>query len=176
MHDHGEGVADIAVEQEIQLDQIAGHVALQLVIHAGVAAAAALERIEEIKDHFIQRHIVGQLDAATLVLHILEHAALILAQIHQRAHIILRGVDGDQHKRLAHGGNFGYGRQVGGVIDHDDLAAGFGYFIDYAGRGGDQIQVKLTLQAHLDDFHVQQAQEAAAEAVAQRHAGFGIIG
>ena len=54
--------------------------------------------------------------------------------------------------------------------------SGFGYFIDYAGRGGDQIQVKLTLQAHLDDFHVQQAQEAAAEAVAQRHAGFGIIG
>ena len=60
-------VADIAVEQEIQLDQIAGHVALQLVIHATRSRdVRLLSVIEEIEDDLIQRHIVGQLDAAAL--------------------------------------------------------------------------------------------------------------
>ncbi len=37
-----------------------------------------------------------------------------------------------------------------------------------AGRGGDEVEVELALQALLDDLHVQQAEEAAAEAEAQR--------
>ena len=35
-------------------------------------------------------------------------------------------------------------------------------------RGGDEVQVELALQALLDDLHVEQAEEAAAEAEAER--------
>jgi hypothetical protein len=50
----------------------------------------------------------------------------------------------------------------------DHLAIALDHLIDHAGRGGDQVLVELALQALLHDFHVQQAQEAAAEAKAQR--------
>ena len=45
-------------------------------------------------------------------------------------------------------------------------------FIDHARRGGDQIEIIFARQAFLDDFKVQQAKEAAAEALTQRGAGF----
>ena len=48
--------------------------------------------------------------------------------------------------------------------------------IDHVGCGGDQVQVELALQALAGDLHVQQAQEAAAEAEAQRHRGLGGAG
>ena len=47
--------------------------------------------------------------------------------------------------------------------------------VDDAGRGGDQVLVELALQALLHDLHVQQAQEAAAEAEAQRLADLGLV-
>jgi hypothetical protein len=40
--------------------------------------------------------------------------------------------------------------------------------VAHAGRGGDQIDIELALQALLHDFQMQQAEEAAAEAEAQR--------
>ena len=48
--------------------------------------------------------------------------------------------------------------------------------VDDAGRGGDQIEVELALQPLLNDLHVQKAQEAAAEAVAQGHGGLRLEG
>ena len=43
-------------------------------------------------------------------------------------------------------------------------------------RGGDQVQVELALQPLRDDLHVQQAEEAAAEAEAQRDRGLRLVG
>ena len=42
------------------------------------------------------------------------------------------------------------------------------------GTRGNEVQVELALQAFLNDFHVQQAQEAHAEAKAKRHRGLGL--
>ena len=52
-----------------------------------------------------------------------------------------------------------------GAIAHHDV-------IDDRRRRGDQIEVVLTAQAFLNDFEVEQAEEAAAEAEAERSAGF----
>ena len=41
------------------------------------------------------------------------------------------------------------------------------HLVDHGGRGGDQVQVVLALQALLDDLHVEHAEEAAAETEAQ---------
>ncbi|SRN47893.1 Uncharacterised protein [Shigella flexneri] len=42
-------------------------------------------------------------------------------------------------------------------------------------RSGDQIQIVFTFQTLLDDLHVQQAKEAAAETKAQRAGAFRLI-
>ena len=49
------------------------------------------------------------------------------------------------------------------------------HLVDDAGRGGDQVLVELALQPLLHDLHVQQAEEAAAEAEAQRLADLGLV-
>ena len=44
--------------------------------------------------------------------------------------------------------------------------------VDHAGRGGDEVEVELAGEALLHDLQMQQAEEAAAEAVAERRRGF----
>ena len=48
--------------------------------------------------------------------------------------------------------------------------------VDDRGRGGDEVEVVLALQPLLDDLHVQQAEEAAAEAEAERLRGLRLEG
>ena len=168
MNDHRKRVANIAVEQHVELDQIALTIAGKLVVQRRIAAGTALERVEEIENDFVQRHFVAQHDAVALVLHIAELAALLLAQIHQRADVFFRRVNVRQHVRLAH---FGDGRRIGHVrrvVQPHLGAVGFRQLVDDVGRGGDQIQIKLALEPHLDNFHMQQPEEPAAEAVTQR--------
>jgi len=64
---------------------------------------------------------------------------------------------------------------LGGVLDHDHFAIGLDHLVDHAGCGRDEVLVKLALQALLHDFHVQQAQEAAAETETQRLADFRLV-
>ena len=59
-------------------------------------------------------------------------------------------------------------RQVRRVVDELELAVGALHAVLDARRGGDQRQVELPLEALLDDLHVQQAEEAAAEAEPER--------
>jgi hypothetical protein len=51
-----------------------------------------------------------------------------------------------------------------GIVDLDQLAIGLGDFVAHAGRGGDEFERELALQALLNDLHVQQAEKAATEA------------
>ena len=66
-------------------------------------------------------------------------------------------------------------RQPGRVVDMH-LAAAVGQRDEVLDRRRrcDEIQVELALQPLLDDLHVQQAQEAAAEAEAERHRALGL--
>ena len=59
------------------------------------------------------------------------------------------------------------------TIDH--FAIGLEHLVDHAGRGRDQVLVEFALQPLLHDLHVQQAQEAAAKAEAQRLADLGLV-
>ena len=66
-------------------------------------------------------------------------------------------------------------RKLGGVIDLDDFAGGGGDAIAHAGRGGDEVDAKFALEAFLHDLHVQQAEEAAAKAEAERDGIFRLV-
>ena len=70
-----ERVADLAVEQQIELDKIALSVSYDLVIKTCVTARTLFQRVEKVVDYLVQRHLVIYLDArAVEISHILEHA------------------------------------------------------------------------------------------------------
>ena len=64
-------------------------------------------------------------------------------------------------------------RQSRGVVDLNHLMLGGINVIRYVGNGGDHVHVKLTEQPLLYDFHMQQAEESAAEAEPQRQRTLG---
>ena len=58
--------------------------------------------------------------------------------------------------------------QLRRAVDLLHLAIGRGHAVEHAGRRRDEVLVELALEPLLDDLHVQQAEEAAAEAEAER--------
>ncbi len=58
VNDDGQGVERLAVDQDIELHQLTGSVARQLVVERGVAPRNALHLVEEIEHHFGERHLV----------------------------------------------------------------------------------------------------------------------
>jgi hypothetical protein len=68
------------------------------------------------------------------------------------------------------------GRQVGRVVDQLHLAVGLVHPVLDRRGGGDEREVELALEALLHDLHVQQAEEAAAEAEAERTGRLGLVG
>ena len=108
------------------------------------------------------------------VVHRNHHTALGLAEIHQRSHIVVGGVDVCIHKRLLRFGN-ARGVGVGGRIINDfHRAVCQRQAILNAGRGGDEVQVEFPLQPLGDNLHVEKPQKSAAESKSQRGAGLGL--
>ena len=65
------------------------------------------------------------------------------------------------------------GRQPARRIVHfDHFTVGLVDLVAHAGRGRDQLQVELALQALLNDLHVQKAEKTAAEAESERNGAF----
>ena len=62
------------------------------------------------------------------------------------------------------------------VVDDELGAIGHGDLIDHGRIGGDHVHVELAAEAFLDDLHVEQAEEAAAETEAERGGAFLLIG
>ena len=58
------------------------------------------------------------------------------------------------------------------IVDFDHLAVGLGDLVAHAGGGGDEVEIEFALEALLDDLHVEQAEEAAAEAEAESDGAF----
>ena len=64
--------------------------------------------------------------------------------------------------------------QILRAADIDHLAVSLVHVVVDRRARGDQVQIELALQTLLDDLHVQEAQEAHAEAKAQRHRRLGL--
>ena len=107
------------------------------------------------------------------ILHVLEDAAAVLAHRHNVADELLRGNDRRLDKRLTRLGDDSRVGIIVRIVDIDGRAVGLDDLVDDRGQRRDQIQVKLALQAFLDDLHVQHAQKAAAKAKAQKQHGGG---
>ena len=170
MRDEAERVDLIAVEEHIHLHKVARLILAQLIVERGVALRARLERVEEIIDYLVERHLIVQLNKARVeILHVLVLAASVLTQRHDVADVLLRRDDGHLHIRLVRLGDGRGVRVIVGVVDHDGAAVGLYDLVDNGGERCDQLKVKFALQTLLDYLHMQHAKEAAAEAEAQRN-------
>ena len=138
-----------------------------MVVQRSIAARSGFEFIEKVHHDFVHRQIVSQHDLTTHILHIDLHAALLVTQSHDVADILLRHKNGRSNNRLKNGFDAADVGQFGRIFDFDFFAAFQHDFVNHRRRGGNQIHVKLALQAFLHDFQVQQTQETAAEAEAQ---------
>ena len=98
---------------------------------------------------------------------VFEVAALFHDELHDVADVVA-----GNHDKDAHDGFFdlfddlGFG-EVGRVVDDEFFAVGFGDLVDHGGISRDDVHVELAAEALLDDFHVEKAKEAAAEAEAE---------
>src|SRR5208337_2437068 len=94
-------------------------------------------------------------------------AALLLHQLQNPANILFVAQDGRQDYGLLDSAYLTRVWPPRGIVHLDDAAIGQCDFVADAGSSRDQFQVELALQPLLDDLHVQQAQEAAAESEAE---------
>ena len=108
---------------------------------------------------------------------VLLDAAAVLAQLEDRAEIFVGDVDGRLDPRLLDRLDpVGVGH-VGRVVQLDHLRRRSFFewrrcdLVDHRRRGGDEVEVIFAGQPLLDDLEVEQAEEAAAEAEAERRAG-----
>ena len=177
MGNEAEGIHAIAVEEQVNLHQVTGAVAGELIVQRGVALGVGLEGIKEIVDDLVEGHLIVELHQVGVeILHVLKLAAALLTHGHDVAHEVLRCDDGHLHIGL-----FGVLDSAGvgvvvGVIHLHQRAVGFIHMVDDGGQRGDEVEIELTLEALLNNLHVEHAQEAAAETKAQGHGRFRLEG
>src|SRR5690606_674544 len=82
--------------------------------------------------------------------------------------IVVRRQDRGAYPRLLDRGDLHHVRHVGRVVQFLHRAVGEVHAVDDGRGGGDQVEVELALKPLLDDLQMQQAEEAAAEAEAER--------
>ena len=175
MNDHAQRIHRIARHQHVQLHHRRHPVACQMIVERSIPARAGLQPVVKIQHDLVQRQLVFQQHApAADVLEFLLLAALLFEQTQDAAQILLARDHGRQNDRLFHLLNPGRIGELSRVIDLDQFAVCGRHTIAHAGRGSDQVDIEFALQALLHDLQVQQAQEAAAKAEAQRHGAFGL--
>ena len=101
--------------------------------------------------------------------------APLRAERHDRPDVLGRHHDARFHVRLFDVIDDRRGRHQRGILDQHQLAVGLEYAILDARHRRDETQVELALQPLLHDFHVQQAEESAAEPEPERRRRFGLV-
>ena len=168
MYDHGQSVDRIAVDKNIEADEVGFFVFARMVVHGSVAARHGFQPVKEIVDDFRERQLVGDDDTVgSRILKILLRATFFLAELHDVAHVFIGNVDVHVHVGLVERGYHAAIGQVRGVMDLDGFACGRFALVDDGRSRGDEITVEFALEAFLDDLHMQESEEAAAEAESQ---------
>src|SRR5690606_18257137 len=123
---------------------------------------------------FSQGHFVYEMDLPAMICHVHLYAALGITERHDGAHVFLWHEQCDRHNGLTNVVNLTDLRHARGAFDHHDFAVSLFYLIHHRRRGGNDVHTKFALQALLHNLHVQQAQEPAAKAKAQRLRDLGL--
>ena len=170
--DQREGVDRLSVYQDVELDQVSSTVTLELVIERSVTLRPRLELVVEVDDQLGQRHVEHQAHAILVqVVHLDQLAAALSCQLHDRADEAGGGQDRDARPGLADLLDLAGRGHLRWLVDRHGGAVALDDLVLHAGRRRQQVELILPLQPLLDDLHVQQAEEATAEAEAERFGG-----
>src|SRR3954447_22087307 len=176
--DQRQRVDGLAVDEDVDLDEVGGPIPELLVVHRRIALAAALHLVEVVDDELGQRHLEVKDDACRVeVLHRHELATPIGRELHERADVLARGDEAELHPGLLDRLDLARVREEGGVVD-DDLATlvrQLDVVFDRR-RRRDEVERELALEALLDDLHVQQPEESAPEPEPERHRALRRVG
>ena len=133
----------------------------------------ALQPVVEIDENLIQREHGVQHDASDVQrVGVIHHPALFHDQGENVAHRVIRNDDRGANRRLL---DFEDGpgiRHVHRVVDFEQVAAMLHDLVDDARIRGNDLHVVLTADSLLDNLHVEQPEEAAAEAKPERERTF----
>ena len=176
MHEHGEGVDRLGVDEDRHFHQITRAIVGDDIIEAGVALGDGLQAIIEIEDHFVQRQVIDGHGALADVAEINLQPAPLLAELQHGAQMLVRRQDRGADPGLGDLLDLHDIGHVGGIVQVHLLAVGELDLVDDAGRSRDEVEVELARQALLDDLQMQQAQESAAEAEAKGRRGLHLVG
>src|SRR5438067_487929 len=176
MDDGGKRIDRLAVHEQVELYQSRGAITGVLVIHRAVTAGHALDLVVEVHQDFVQRQLAMEHDAAGIErFGVVHDSALFQNQLQDVADVFVRAKDVRFHDWLADFIDDARVRQVRGIIDEKRFAAGGENLVDHARRGRDDIHVVLAPEPFLDDFHVEQPEETAAESEAERDRAFRLV-
>src|SRR2546429_437423 len=99
MNDHAEGVDRLAVEQHVELDELAAPVREEFVVEGRVAARDRFQLVVKVENDFGERKLEVELDTRWIeILHATVHAAALLAQLHDAADVVGGNEDARLHK------------------------------------------------------------------------------
>ena len=101
MSDERHRVDFLAVDEDVELDERRRLEPQELVVERGITAAHGLQPIEEIEHHLGQRQFELDLHLPARILHSFLLAALLDAQLDDRAEILLRHENARENDRLA---------------------------------------------------------------------------
>src|SRR5690606_16176387 len=175
--DRRERVHGIAVEEDVELDEVARALADDLVVERGIASADGLQAVVEVEDDLAEGELVLEVHALGVeVVRVDVRPAAVLAERHQRADVLGRGDDLGLDVGLADLGDLADGRHLARVRDFELRPVRQLDRVADVRERGDDVEVELAVEALLDDLHVEHAEEADAEAEAERSAGLGLVG
>ena len=177
MRQRGEGVNGFAVEQDVELHQLGGPEADGVVVERGIALGDGFELVVEVDDDLAQRHVEENLNTITRdeVLRD-KFAAFAQTERHDVAQVGRRGDDGGADEGFLDVVDERLVGHAGGIVHLVHLALLVVNEIGDVGHRRDDVHVELAVEPLLDDLHVEQTQEAAAEAEAQSHRRLGLEG
>ena len=139
-----------------------------MIVERSIAAGDGFQAVVKIENNFRQGQLIGEHDAGSAyVFEALLAAAFFFHQLENTAYVFLVGEDGGHDDRFFGLGNLTDARPTRGIINFDYLAICLGNAKADTGSRGDKVQSKFALQALLNDFHMQQTEEAAAKAEAE---------
>ena len=158
-----------AVEQDVQLDELRRLVSRAVVVERRIAFRNALELVVEVEDDLRKGHVEVDLHAVLrdegLVFH---HAALVDAEFDDVAQKFGLGDDLREDIGFFDLGDLGHFGQSRRVVHLHHVALRRGDAVRHVGHGRDDVHVEFAVEALLNDLHVEQSEETAAESESQR--------
>src|SRR5664279_3334235 len=173
MHDDGKSIYGIARNQNVELHHRRLPAPGDVIIQRSVATGNGLQPVVEVEYDLVQWQLVIQhYPRRADVFEAFLFAALVFHQPQNTSDVFLVGQDGGQDHGLLDLGDFAGIGPTCRIVHLDHAAIREGNLVSHPGSGSNQVEIVFALQPLLDDLHVQQTQETAAETKAQRHRAF----